>query len=287
MSLVAFKKKSVILYGANVSGKKDSQYWMTQGPYGRPESLTSVMLKQGTMSYGPGPSPGLHAGFSQRGSYTNRGSVGGNWKFSQVRTPFRGAYPVGNGGTQGRYPVSIVLADCDGKVEVAGNYQQYVKPGYVSTKTMIDQKYRWIQNGQYPNYWVQPNYGTSNLSDNTSQGLYVQTKSAANDCVVDTNAYEKYVGHNVRCGSSGCQTTPARGYTFNMQQANAPYTKNLRIPQTSSQHTLRIQRKCANPLPFQRPFPYATNGDTCNSRYQLTRAPQILALEKVDPKVIQ
>ena len=39
----------------------------------------------------------------------------------------------------------------------------------------------------------------------------------------------------------------------------------LSQPQTSSQHTLRIQRKCANPLPTQKPYPYAVNGDACNS----------------------
>ena len=287
MSIVAFKKKSVILYGSNVSGKPVNQYWLNQGPYGRPKSLNSVILKAGTESIGEDGYPGWRAGFSLKGSYPSIGAVGGNWKFSQVRTPFRGAYPVGNGGTGGRYPVSIVLANCPGTSVVRGTSNLYVKPGDVSTKTMIAQKYRWINTGQYPNYWVQPNYGTSNLSDNTSQGLYVQNKSAANDCIVDTNAYDKYVGHTVRCGSSGCQPTPARGYTFNMQQANAPYTKNLRIPQTAGQHTLRIQRKCINQLPFQKPFPYATNGDTCNNTlYQLTRAPQIIATENETDGVI-
>jgi hypothetical protein len=279
MSIVAFKRKSVIQYGSNVSGKPVNQYWLNQGPYGIQNSITSIGLKQGTISFGPDGSPGLRAGFSLKGSYPSFGAVGGNWKFSQVRTPFRGVYPIGHGGTRGRYPQSIVLADCDALTKGQGTYNLYVKPGDVSTKTMISQKHRWINSGQYPNYWVQPNYGTSNLSDNTSQGLYVQTKAAANDCIVDTNAYEKYVGHIVRGGSTGCRTTPAHGYTFNVQQSNAAYTKNLYIPQTASEHTLRIQQKCANPRPEQKPFPYATNGDTCNNTlYQLTRAPQDIAV---------
>lgn len=272
MSIVAFKRKSIIQFGSNVSGKPVNQYWLNQGPYGNPNSLTSVELKQGTYQFGQDGSPGLRAGFSLKGSYPAYGAVGGNWKFSKVRTPFRGAYPIGNGGTKGRYPQSIILTECPAFSKGRGGTQLYVKAGDVSTKTMISQKHRWINSGQYPNYWVQPNYGTSNLSDNASQGLYVQTKSAANDCIVDTNAYDKYVGHKVYCGSSGCQATPARGYTFNIQQANAPYTKNLHIPQTASEHTLHIQRKCANPRPDQKPFPYATNGDTCNNtRFQLTR----------------
>ena len=267
MSIVAFKRKSVIQYGSKRSGKTDDQYWVNQGPFGRENTTNSVILKQGTLSFGPGGTPGLRSGFSLRGSYSNTGAIGNTWKFSKNRTPFRGVYPIGNGGKGGRYPESVVLAVCPGTALVKGDTNLYVKAGSVSTRTMISQKYRWINTGQYPNYWVQPNYCTSNLSDNASQGLYVQTKSAANDCVVDTNASEKYVGHIVNCGSSGCQTTPARGYTFNIQQANAPYTKNLHIPQTSSQHTLRIQQKCADPRPDQKPFPYATNGNTCNNTF--------------------
>ena len=34
MSLVAFKKKSVIQYGSNRSGKPPGGYWLPQGPFG-------------------------------------------------------------------------------------------------------------------------------------------------------------------------------------------------------------------------------------------------------------
>jgi hypothetical protein len=269
MSLVAFKNKSIIQYGSKRSGKAVDQYWVNQGPYGLPGTINSVSLLEGTKTFGPGGTPGLRAGFSVRGSYSNIGPIGKNWKFSRNRTPFRGEYPIGSGGIRGRYPQSIVLAVCPGGATVKGDTSEYVKAVGLSTKSMISQKYRWINSGQFPNYWFKPDYGTSNLSDNTSQGLYIHTKSAANDCVVDTNATEKYVGHIVNCGSTGCQTTPARGYTFNIQQANAPYTKNLHIPQTSSQHTLRIQQKCANPRPDQRPFPPATNGRICGGKNQV------------------
>ena len=212
MSLVAFKKKSVIQYGSKRSGKPVEQYWVNQGPYGRPTTTNSVSLIQGTKTYGPGSTPGLRAGFSVRGSYSNIGPIGKTWKFSRVRTPFRGEYPIGNGGTYGKYPVNVVLAVCPGSALVKGDTNEYVKAVGLSTKAMIDQKYRWIQSGQFPNYWVQPNYGTSNLSDNTSQGLYIHKKSAANDCIVDTNDTQKYVGHVVKCGSTDCNPTPARGY---------------------------------------------------------------------------
>jgi hypothetical protein len=43
---------------------------------------------------------------------------------------------------------------------------------------------------------------------------------------------------------------------------NAPYTKQIRQPETSSQHTLKIQRKCANPIGTQKPFPFAVSTGT-------------------------
>jgi len=258
MSIVTFKKKSVIQYGANVSGKPPGGYWLPQGPFGLNSSTNSYILEQNSRYYGP-------RGFSINGGTRSKGRVGQDMKFSKNGTPYRGEFAIGSGGTRGRYPFSEpVLNAGPATVEVNGNQYKYIKPSVLSTYGMLRQKYRWAYNGKYPNYWVQPNYGFSNLSDNKSQGLYVQNLSSANDCVVDTNAYEKYIGFRKTCGSSGCQATPARGYTYNIQASNAPYTKNIRIPQTSGQHTLRIQRGCVNPLPWQKPIPGPTNGDNCN-----------------------
>lgn len=258
MSLVAFKKKSVILYGSNVSGKPPGGYWLPQGPFGLPSSLTSVMLEENAKYFGP-------EGFSLNGNRRSKGRVGQDMKFSKNGTPYRGINAIGWGGTNGRYPISEpVLNDPPSKIEVEGNQENYVKQSVLSNYGMLRKKYRYLYNGQYPRYWVKQDYGTSNLSDNASQGLYIQTLSAANDCVVDTNDFDKYKDYIVRCGSTGCQITPARGYTYNIQAANAPYTKGLRIPQTAGQQTLRIQRRCADPLPYQKPYPPPTNGNTCS-----------------------
>ena len=210
-------------------------------------------------TYGP-------VGFSLNGPHRNVGRVGQSMAMSKNGTPFRGVHALGSGGTGGRYPrPEPTLNAGPAYIQVMGNQWEFNKPSVLSTRGMLRQRFKYLYNGQYPNNWVQPNYGSSNLKDNASQGLYIHTKSAANDCVVDVNNYETFIGHVKRCGSTGCQTTPAGGYTYNVMAANAPYTKSLRQPQTSSQHTLRIQRKCANPLPTQKPYPYAVNGDACNS----------------------
>jgi len=256
MSIATLKKKTTNYMSSATkrSGKPPGGYWVTQGPYGLPTSLTSVMYSDAINHYGP-------SGFSLQGSHRSI-SVGKDMKFSQQGTRYRGIHAIGNGGTQGRYfRAEPVLNAGDGIITVAGNQWEFIKPSVLSTKGMLKKRFRWAYSGQYPNNWVQPNY-TGNQTDSASQGLYIQQLSAAADCVVDVNDQEKYVDHRVSCGSTLCQTTPARGYKMNLMQSNAAYTKTIKQPQDSSQHTLHIQRKCIDQRPDQKPFPYAVQTGT-------------------------
>jgi len=256
MSIATLKKKTTNYMSSATkrSGKPPGGYWVTQGPYGVPGSLTSVMYNEAINHYGP-------SGFSLQGSHRSI-SVGKDMKFSQQGTRYKGIHAIGNGGHNGRYVVAEpVLNAGDGIVTVTGNQWEFIKPSVLSTNGMLKKRFRWIHSGQYPNNWVQPVY-TGNQTDSASQGLYIQNLSAANDCVVDVNNQEKYVGHTVACSSTLCHTTPARGYKMNLMQSNAAYTKTIKQPQDSSQRTLRIQRKCVNPSPAQKPFPYAVQNGT-------------------------
>lgn len=267
MSLATFKKKSINSTSSATkrSGKATNEYWIYQGPYGRKGNLPSTIFNASL--YGPDGftiyKAASNAGFSVTGSYRNVGGVGQSMKFSKSATPYRGVYPKGWGGTNGRYPdgpneVSLNIMPVKTGVAIQNSI---VNPPVLSTKGMLARRYRWINSGQYPNNWVQPIY-TGNQTDTSSQGLYVQTKSAANYCHYDVNSAEKYVDYFVRCGSTGCNPTPARGYTMNIQQANAPYTKTLHQPKDSSDYTLRIQRRCKDPVGFQKPYPYAVQTGT-------------------------
>jgi hypothetical protein len=256
MSLATFKKKTINRYSSATkrSGKPPGGYWLPQGPFGPNNSLNSVLLADALAHYGT-------SGFSLQGSRRSI-SVGKEMKFSQQGTRFRGAYPMGHGGHGGQYyQAEPVLNAGAGIIDVRGNQQEFIKPSVLSTKGMLAKRFRWIASGQYPNNWVQPNY-TGNQVDSASQGLYIQNLSAAADCVVDTNDIQKYIGNIKTCGSMGCNSTPARGYTMGLQQANAAYTKFLHIPQDSSQRTLRIQRRCIDQRPEQKPFPYAVQTGT-------------------------
>ena len=247
MSIVAFKKKSVIQYGSKRSGKPPGGYWLPQGPFG----LNTYSLIQGKENYGP-------VGFSLNGSHRNVGYVGKESKFSKNGTPYRGAYAIGNGGTQGRYPKSEPVFNVN-RVIVEGDQYMYVKPTVLTTKGMLEKRFRWAYNGKYPNYWVQPVY-TGNQTDTKSQGLYLHDKSAANDCVVDVNNEAKYVGY-IRCDRAACKNSEVK-MKYNDIARNSLYTKTIHQPITSSQQTLRIQKRCVNPLGPQKPFPFAVQTGT-------------------------
>lgn len=247
---VTLKLKGVIQFGSNVSGKGPGGVWLPRGPFG-PDSKRLINALD---SIGP-------VGFSINGGRRITSYVGREMKMSKSGTPFYGIYAKGYGGTHGRYPPSEPLLNFpEVKGQTSGKQYLYIKPSVLSTKGMLETRFRWINNGQYPNNWVQPVYPNGTQSDNASQWLYVQKKAAANICVNDTNTPEIYVDHIRRGGATGCNTTPAFYRGYDAIAGKGLYSKTLTIPQDASQYTLQVQRPCANPGAPQRPFPYATSG---------------------------
>jgi len=253
MSLATFKKKTKAAHpGSKVSGKAPGGYWLNQGPFGKDTTVNSVMFINGSKYYGP-------VGFSLNGGHRNVGYVGQSMAMSKNGTSFRGKYPRGAGGACGNYQSGDIVYN-SAQVVTLGDQYKYIKPTVLSDFRTFRNKYKWAYTGAYPNNVVQAN-GQGNLSENSSQGVYLHKLSVANDCVVDTNDSEKYVDNIKSCGPFGCSKTSGRGYTYNTAAANAPYTKLLYQPQTSGQHTMRIQRKCADPSPDQMPIPGPKNGN--------------------------
>jgi hypothetical protein len=278
MSLTAFKRKSVINYGSKRSGTAPGGVWLPQGPFGH--STTGLQLAIDN----PGPQ-----GFSINGGRRNIGGVGRDMKMSKSGTPYRGNYPIGFGGTYGKYPSAVLVgnADANGQntgavtnspkstvvepvlnsrvVDTMGTQYLYIKPSVLSTHGMLDKKYRWAYYGKYPNYWVQPIY-TGNQTDSASQWLYIQNKAAANTCNLKVNNVGTYEGHVVPCGPNLC--TPGRstaGFKYNDLARNAPYTKTLNQPVSYAQYNLYLTRGCNNPVGPQKPFPYAVQTGSSQS----------------------
>lgn len=270
MSLTAFKRKSVIQYGSKRSGSAPGGVWLPQGPFGH----ATIALQEALQTYGP-------VGFSINGGHRNVGYIGKTYGMSKSGTPYRGTQPIGFGGTYGKYPSATLVGPYSGAVPNAGSKQAvvqpvlnssevntmgtqyiYVKPSVLSTKGMLEKRYRWAYNGQYPNYWVQPNY-TGNQTDSASQGLYVQNLAAANTCNLKVNNVGTYEGYKVGCGPTLC--TPGRStamFKFNDMVRNAPYTKTLYQPVSYGQYNLYLTRGCNNPVGPQKPFPFAVQTGT-------------------------
>jgi hypothetical protein len=254
MSLTAFKKKSVIQYGSKRSGKPPGGFWLPQGPFGN-----NTVALQAAINH-----PGS-VGFSLNGPFRSVGRVGQSMRMSKSGTPFKGVYPRGWGGTYGKYATPLPSYNVN-EVLVEGQQQFYIKQSVLSTYGMLRNKYKWAYNGQYPNVWVQPNYGGSWQSDTKSQGNYIHTVASANDCVTDVNNSAKYVGYIKNGGPTLCQTSTTR-FTYNDMARNGPYTKHLNNPMDSSQYIQRVQRKCNNPTGSTKPFPYGVNGNCNNINY--------------------
>jgi len=277
MSLTAFKRKSVINYGSKRSGIAPGGVWLPQGPFGH----ATTALKQALQTYGP-------VGFSINGGHRNVGGVGRDMKMSKSGTPYRGTQPIGFGGTFGKYPSATlvpnkqygstgVAPNAHSKqpavepvlnsriVDTMGTQYLYIKPSVLSNYGMLDKKYKWAWYGQYPNYWVQPNY-TGNQTDTKSQWLYIQNKAAANTCNLKVNNVGTYETNFKQSGPTLC--TPGRStaqFKYNDMVRNAPYTKTLYQPVSYAQYNLYLTRGCNNPLGSQKPFPYAVQGGKSQS----------------------
>lgn len=273
MSLTAFKRKSVIQYGSRRSGIAPGGVWLSQGPFGTSKTALQIAIDN----------PGT-VGFSINGGHRNIGGVGRDMKMSKSGTPFRGNYPIGWGGSPGGSYESFKWAGTLGGVisndskwgpaepllnarvaQTMGTQYLYVKPSVLSTKGMLQKKIRWAYNGQYPNYWVQPNY-TGNQTDSGSQKLYIQNKASANTCNLKVNNVGDYENYYVSSGPTLC--TPGRStamFKYNDMARNAPYTKTLYQPVSYGQYNAYLTRGCNNPVGPQKPFPYAVSTGSSQS----------------------
>lgn len=235
MSIHAMKRKGVIQYGSRRSGKPPGGIWQDRGPFGKTNSINSIS------AFGP-------EGFSINGGSRNPSYIGRSMAMSKTGTRFNGAFPIGYGGNRGRYVEAEPLFNMPpAKAHVEGSQKEYIKPSVLSQRGQLATRFKWIQNGTYPNYWVQPIYPSGSLSDNASQQLYVENKWVANLCVQDINDPAKYEGYE---GANACEC---------QNSVIFPYTKTLYQPMTAEEYVKWIQRKIVAPKGHCKPFPMALN----------------------------
>ena len=119
----------------------------------------------------------ISTGFSLNGGHRNVGRVGQtNLGRSVTRTPFRGNAPMGNGGTNGKYPVVVSNSG-----SCCTNKSDYIKPSSINTKGMLARKYKWMNGGgtkHHDDPAHNPTKPDDNYPENFSQSSYIQAKAA-------------------------------------------------------------------------------------------------------------
>jgi hypothetical protein len=234
MSIVAMKRKSVILYGANVSGKptdRNGDFWINRGPFGYNGSNREVV------SYG-------NNGFSINGSNRNVGRVGKTYAMSKQGTPFRGVHPYGWGGSGGRYYQAEPLFNSAEAVTL-GNQWEFNKPSVLSTAGMLRTRFKWLYNGKYPNYVVKDMY-TGNQVQTASEGVYIGKLASESVCNLDINNQAKYAGNCVD-KSTGCTNRlSVVKRTYDDVASQSSYGKPPKVAVDQSTYMLYLTKNCSN-----------------------------------------
>jgi hypothetical protein len=205
-------------------------------------------------------------GFSLNGGLRNIGQVGvTNLAKSVTRTPFKGTLPVGHGGNNGKYVVSVYNSG-----SCSTNDPAIVKLSTKNTKGHLYEtfKYPTCSNGNCgkgsQENWVQDFSG-----ENFSQGLYIQNVVAANgSCVVNK---DEYLLANMKpmCEQPGYQV-PCKAGTYHIggkkyyQEYYAKTNGDGAMQSSEYMRSLLKRRNCLpTPANIQH-FPPNVNHDGCD-----------------------
>jgi hypothetical protein len=134
-------------------------------------------------------------GFSLVGGTRNHGGIGQFRMISNTtRTPYKGTEAVGHGGNNGKYYKTKNQGGGLNSGSCCTNDNTIIKKASMNTAGMIDTKYKWTK-GTYPNYWVQPDDNSYQLSGD--QATYIKNLTQAFGSCVFQN-----VQNNGQCGTT-------------------------------------------------------------------------------------
>ena len=159
MSLATFKHKSVVISGTNISGK---------GPFG----------------------------FSINGNTRTNTYIGKDCIRSSAGTPMKGQYPYGYGGLYGRYPTYVMFNVYPDSALGTTSISPY--NSVLTNRGMLHNRYKCIYDGTYPNTIVKNIY-TGDLTDNASQGVYIDKLGPSNLCLRDVDKTNNYASSEDKC----------------------------------------------------------------------------------------
>jgi len=191
MSINTMKKKAVVLYGTKKSGRPTT----TDGSNGVFWVNRIRGFSQSTPSISSAISFGTN-GFSINGSTRNRGYIGKTYAVSKHGTRYSGIHPYGHGGSGGRYYQAEPVFNSGG-MDITGNQRLFMKPTVQSHDTRLLKKYNCFTGSIGPTPTVKDIY-TGNMSDNTSQGVYINGLSSSARCSLGANSTKVCSGDSGR-----------------------------------------------------------------------------------------
>ena len=269
----------------------------------------SIVCMKRNSRHNPRIDPISANGFSLNGGYRNVGGVGRFRLISNVtRTPFRGNEPMGTGGTNGTYNISICNSG-----SCCTNDPQIIKPSSVNTAGMIDKRYqrkwdetqgkyicpRLVLNSQYPYSWTQ----ARNVNNDQSTFIRNKTQQAASyefinpqnngPCSSNTNANAvdaNAVDANASEAELDTNTNTCTGnknacsyFIGTTKHIRTPYAKNFNQPAMSQAQYLSTggpaRRNCLPTPASMQPFPMnLAHSHGCNVNYNTWQEAQAAGL---------
>ena len=134
-------------------------------------------------------------GFSLVGGTRNHGGIGQFRMISNTtRTPYKGTEAVGNGGNNGKYYKTKTQGGGLNSGSCCTNDNTIIKKASMNTAGMIDTKYKWTK-GTYPNYWVQPDDNSYQLTGD--QATYIKNLTQVFGSCVFQNVHHKNFFHTL------------------------------------------------------------------------------------------
>jgi len=214
--------------------------------------MSIVTLKRKTLAKYNNNSVNSSEGFSLNGTHRNQGYVGQtSLSRSLPHTPMKGNVPKGHGGCCGKYIIWPIVQS--GVVSLENS--SVVKKSTLSTRGMIDTKYRWIRRPQ-------PFSTTKFTNVDNSQGRYIdyitqktlkETNADGTPCHVNKTVAPIYK----KCGNLSNYQAPS---LCPESVVTAPVEKTGAM--SSSQHIFNIDKKCIDiteykPTTFVRRTPFS------------------------------
>ena len=214
-------------------------------------------------------------GFSIVGGYRNKGRVGDTQENQYIRTIFKGIEPVGHGGKNSEYVISII------KPKINTNDERIIKKSNLTTKGYILSRYEYptpvnnvsICNDETcPIKWVK---SFNNL--NKTQGELIKRKRIISSSINSVKSKKsnsiKYTSNN-NCKSSINSFTNIKDKKecCNMKSSLingrrifiGNYNKDLRGALSSSEYLDNLlSNKCLPTPPCKQPFPMVLNQSGC------------------------